>query len=245
MTVSRMEIVDKHSDPEAPLSDRIVQAISEAIIAGELTPGSRLREAELAARFGVSRAPLREALRLLEERRLIERLPYSGVRVIEMSAGMIADLYELREVLEGIACRRAAARITPQEIAELEALLAEEGQFAEAVEKGNVDRPAPIRDFHVRVAQISGNAELLRLLSTDLWRHARIYYRTMWKRLWKRSRVTHLEHVRILEALRERDGEMAEMLMRRHIRRSREMLEELISSGTFAAKGEPTTGEDR
>lgn len=237
-----MKIVDKQTD--APLSDLIGQTISEAIIAGELTPGMRLREAELAARFGVSRAPLREALRLLEERRLIERLPYSGVRVVEMSATMIADLYELREVLEGIACRRAATRITPEEIAELESLLADEGQYAEAVENGNVARPSPIRDFHFRVAQISGNAELLRLLSTDLWRHARIYYRTMWKRLWKRSRVTHLEHVRILEALKDRDGEMAEMLMRRHIRRSREMLEELISSGAFAAKGEPTTGEE-
>ena len=74
------------------------------------------------------------------------------------------------------------------------------------------------------IAEISGNRELLRLLSTDLWRHARSYYQRVWDTLGERSRQTHFEHVAILEALRQRDGELAALLMRRHIDRSRRVL---------------------
>src|SRR5690606_22910436 len=89
----------------APLPDQIVRIISDAVISGEFREGERLREAELAARFGVSRAPLREAMRLLEERRLIERLPYAGVRVVPLTVRMVSELYEIRAALEEIVCR--------------------------------------------------------------------------------------------------------------------------------------------
>jgi DNA-binding GntR family transcriptional regulator len=228
-----MEIVDNNKpalsgNPQAPLSDRIVQTIAEAIIAGDLPGGLRLRESELARRYGVSRAPLREALRLLEERRLIERLPYSGVRVVELAIEMVADLYEIRAALEAIACQRAAARISPAQIDELEIMLTQEGEEIDGIECGQRARPQPIRDFHTRLAEIAGNAELLRLLSNDLWRHARSYYHTVWKHLTERTRETHFEHVAILEAIKQRDGELAALLMRRHIDRSRHVLERLL-----------------
>lgn len=216
-------------EPDTPLPDRIVQTISEAIISGELPGGARLRESELAKRYGVSRAPLREALRLLEERRLIERLPYSGVRVTELSVSLAADLYEIRADLEARACKRAAERITTEQIAEIEAMLTAEAENIEGIERGRHDRLPPIRDFHTRIAEISGNRELLRLLSTDLWRHARSYYQRVWDTLGERSRQTHFEHVAILEALRQRDGELAALLMRRHIDRSRRVIEALLS----------------
>ena len=214
---------------DAPLPDRILQTISEAIISGELPGGARLRESELAQRYGVSRAPLREALRLLEERRLIERLPYSGVRVTELSVSLAADLYEIRADLEARACIRAAERITLEQVAELEAMLTSEADNIEGIERGKRDRLPPIRDFHTRIAEISGNGELLRLLSNDLWRHARSYYQRVWDTLGERSRETHFEHVAILEALRQRDGELAALLMRRHVERSRRVIEDLLS----------------
>jgi len=226
-----MQIVDNQvaEDGEAPLSDRIVRAISDAIISGDLPGGARLRESELASRFGVSRAPLREALRLLEERRLIERLPYSGVRVIQLTLKMVADLYEIRAALEAIACQRAAQRITPDDIAALEAMLAAEGEQIDGIERDRQRRLSPIRDFHTRLAEIAGNDELLRLLSRDLWRHARSYYHSAWKTLSERSRAAHFEHVAILEALKHRDGELAALLMRRHIDHSRAILERHIA----------------
>lgn len=225
-----MSIVDNLENGEAPLSDRIGQVISEAILSGDLPGGARLRESELATRFGVSRAPLREALRLLEERRLIERLPYSGVRVIELSLKMVADLYEVRAAVEAIACQRAASRITLEDIAALEAMLAAEGEQIDA-EPGHQRHLPPIRDFHTRIAEIAGNEELLRLLSRDLWRHARNYYRRVWNTLPDRGRSVHFEHVSILEALKLRDGELAALLMRRHIDHSRALLERHIAAG--------------
>ncbi|QRM32660.1 GntR family transcriptional regulator [Microvirga sp. VF16] len=242
-----MMIVDKNphtlvGDPESPLSDRIVQTIADAIISGDLPGGARLRESELAQRYGVSRAPLREALRLLEERRLIERLPYSGVRVTELSVKLASDLYEIRAELEALACRRAAALIGPDQIAELEHLLAGEAENIDGIERGKRDRLPPIRDFHTRIAEIAGNQELLRLLSHDLWRHARNYYQRVWETLTERSRQTHFEHVAILEALKQRDSELAALLMRRHIERSRRVVEEMLSMRTLAdsSPGEKT-----
>lgn len=216
-------------DPEAPLPDRIVQTISEAILSGRLAGGLRLRESELAQRYGVSRAPLREALRLLEERRLIERLPYSGVRVTALSIELVRDLYEIRAELEAMACRRAAARITPAQVAELEEMLADEAENIDGIERGKRDRPPPIRDFHARIAEISGNRELLRFLSNDLWRHARSYYQRLWATLSDRTRQGHFEHVGVLQALKQGDGELAALLMRRHIERSRGLIEEILS----------------
>jgi len=216
-------------DNSAPLSDQIVQIISDAVISGEFAEGERLREAELATRFGVSRAPLREAMRLLEERRLIERLPYAGVRVVPLTARMVSELYEIRAALEAIVCRRAAARITDTQIEELETMLEDERSLLPLIEHGEQSRPLPIRDFHARLAEIADNSELQSLLATDLWRRARGYYRRVWPDLADRTRIAHAEHSAVLDALRQRDGELAALLMRRHIERSRALLESQVS----------------
>ncbi|OJY36971.1 MAG: hypothetical protein BGP06_14785 [Rhizobiales bacterium 65-9] len=212
-------------DLPPPLSDQIVKLISDAVISGEFAEGERLREAELATRFGVSRAPLREAMRLLEERRLIQRLPYAGVRVVPLTVRMVSELYEIRAALEEIVCRRAAARISDEQIAELEKLLEVERSALPLIEHGQQARPLPIRDFHARLAEIAGNSELKALLATDLWRRARGYYRRVWPDLADRTRVAHAEHSAVLDALQKRDGELASLLMRRHIERSRTLLE--------------------
>lgn len=222
----------------APLPDQIVRIISDAVISGEFREGERLREAELAARFGVSRAPLREAMRLLEERRLIERLPYAGVRVVPLTVRMVSELYEIRAALEEIVCRRAAVRITDAEIAELTAMLEAERSALPLIERDRQSRPLPIRDFHARLAQIADNSELQRLLATDLWRRARGYYSRVWSDLEDRTRQAFFEHSAILDALRQRDGELAALLMRRHIERSRSLLEQQIArSGASGSDG--------
>ena len=117
-----------------PLVDTLFERLSEAIVTGELAPGSKLSEPRLAARYGVSRAPLREAIRRLEERKLVQRTPRQGVRVVVPSLATAVELFKIREVLEGLAAREAAwldaAGDPDAALATVRAELAEAGRSA-------------------------------------------------------------------------------------------------------------------
>src|SRR5258708_4487961 len=89
------------------LSDKVFERLMEAIEKGELPFGSRIREASLARELGISRGPLREALRRLEGRKLVKHTPNLGVRVCDLSKSDIIEVFEMREALEGTACRLA------------------------------------------------------------------------------------------------------------------------------------------
>ena len=186
-----------------------------------------MTEPDLARRYGVSRAPLREALRRLEERQLLERSPYRGMRVVEPSARMIRELYEIREVLEGLACRKAALAMTDEDVVRVRAALAEEHRRIAARTGSAADLGGPARflSFHTLIAKIAGNQELLHLLNREIWRLLQADYRRRIHRP-EALRRGHREHLRILQALAARDGDLAELLMRRHIAstlRQREM----------------------
>ena len=112
------------------------------IVSGELSPGAKVTERELAQRYGVNRAPLREALLRLEERRLIERVPFSGTRVFQPSDRMLAELWDIREVLEGLAARRAAETATQAEIEELRRMASEGSARLARTSRRRLPRPA-------------------------------------------------------------------------------------------------------
>lgn len=235
-------IVDKAARTEAeadrsPISARLYEQISSAIIDGVFPPGMIVTEPELSARYGVSRAPLREALRRLEARQLLERSPYRGMRVVEPSARMIRELYEVREVLEGLACRKAAMLITPAEIAILREMLAEERRSISSRAKAPADRDGRPRflNFHSMIARISGNRELLELLDSEILRFLRADYRRRIHRP-EAIRKGHIEHTAILRALADRDADLAEMLMRRHVantcRQREQALEDQAAAGS-------------
>src|SRR6187431_1426353 len=105
------------------LSDKVVNILVEAIERGELQPGVRIREAVIARQLGISRGPLREALGRLAGRKLLEYTPNLGMRVAKTSNKDIAEIFEIREVLEGAAVRLATQRMTDGEIGELSELL--------------------------------------------------------------------------------------------------------------------------
>jgi DNA-binding GntR family transcriptional regulator len=211
--------LDDGSD-HASSSERLVEEIRARIVSGELSPGSKVTERELAQRYGVNRAPLREALLRLEERRLIERVPFSGTRVFAPSNRMLSELWDIREALEGLAARRAAETATDAEIEELRHMASEGSKrLAQSKADDYRDRPA-IRDIHMRIAAISGNQELARILNSEIWLYLRANYRRWVKSIDKRA-VGALQHERIAEAIGSRDGDIAEMLMRKHIRTSR------------------------
>lgn len=103
-----------------PLREVIFDTLREAIIAGELKPGERLMEVKLAEKMGVSRTPVREAIRKLELEGLVEMLPRKGAHVAELSVKDIMDVLEVRATLDGLATALAAERITDEEIKKLE-----------------------------------------------------------------------------------------------------------------------------
>jgi DNA-binding GntR family transcriptional regulator len=217
----------------ASSSERLVEEIRTRIVSGELRPGAKVTERELAQRYGVNRAPLREALLRLEERRLIERVPFSGTRVFQPSNRMLSELWDIREVLEGLAARRAAETATDAEVEELRRMASEGAErLARTAADDYSDLPA-IRDIHMRIAIISGNQELERILNSEIWLYLRANYRRWVKAIEKRA-VGARQHERIAEAIGSRDGEVAEMLMRKHIRTSRAAWEESLKASNGA-----------
>ena len=104
-------------------ADRVLLEIQRAIVAGEIPAGSKISEPELARQFDLSRAPLREALARLERCHLIERVPNAGARVVKLTPQGLISLYQIRENLEGMACRLAAEQMSDDEIAQMQSLL--------------------------------------------------------------------------------------------------------------------------
>jgi DNA-binding GntR family transcriptional regulator len=215
---------------EAPITitDRLYSEMRRAIVEGEMAPGSKLSEPELARRYGVSRGPLREALRRLEARNLVELKANVGARVVHLSLPQLLEIYLVREALEGLAARLAAERMDRTEIAELRALLedhqdqmVQEGGWAYFQKEGDLD-------FHYRIVQGSGNSRLIRLLCNDLYHLVRMY-RCQFGMASPRAKPAYSEHLLIVDAIAARDAEQAEMLMRCHVRASRRNVEKQLS----------------
>src|SRR5580693_3719125 len=106
------------------LAEQVFRRLSAAILAGELAPGAKISEPALAREYGVSRGPLREALHRLQERKLITRSANQGPRIVRPSPDTVAELFVVREALEGMAARLAAQHATEREIAALRAIVA-------------------------------------------------------------------------------------------------------------------------
>lgn len=205
---------------------QIVRQLSDAILRGELSPGVKLTEQGLAQRLNVSRAPLREALFRLEERQLIERTPYSGMRVAQLRRETLLEHYEVREVLEGRAAWRAAERATQEDLAILEEIVTAGHQsILEISARRTFDARAlpAAQDMHIEIARMSGNGEILRLLNQDVWRLIRLAH-LRWNRSQARLLKGAEEHLAIYRAIAARDPELAEILMIRHIRSARDGL---------------------
>src|SRR5690554_278452 len=209
------------------LADRVFEQIQNAIVHGELSPGQKIGEAELSTMFGVSRGPLREAIRRLEGRGLVVRKPHSGTTVVEVSADELVQLYYVREALEGMACRLAAQNMPDEEIAELQALLEQHQLQSEKDQGQSYYQSEGDFDFHYRIVQGSRNEKLKHMLCGDLYHLVRMYrYRFSSAR--GRPQKALAEHLRIVEAIADRDGELAELLMRRHIAASRRNAEKRL-----------------
>ncbi|MEJ2042653.1 MAG: GntR family transcriptional regulator [Reinekea sp.] len=204
-------------------SDQTFQQLLDAIIKGEIQPGSRLRETELASEFGIGRGPLREALQRLESRKLVTKVPHVGAQVVDFNLPELVEIYQLRENLEGLACELAANNMTDAELDELEVLLQKHQAFVEQSSGAAYIQQDSDLDFHFKIIQCSGNSWLVQLLCDELYHRVRMY---RYQSAHQKSRPARAikEHTQIFEALRARDGELASLLMRRHISAARQNL---------------------
>lgn len=216
-------------DKEYTKSESLTEFLIEAIVAGEMVPGSKISEPELAKHFQVSRGPLREALMRLEGLGLIERIPHVGARVIQLSREKLLDLYAVREALEGMAARLATRHITEIELASLDTLLSTHSEHINQVDGASYFHQQGDFDFHYRIIKASRNNQLIALLCDELYHLLRMY-RYQSPRSHSRPVEALEEHKFILQAIRNRDEELAEMLMRRHIAYSRRLIEQQIDN---------------
>lgn len=199
------------------LGQRIYESLRLAIIRGDLEPGSRVTEREIAAQMHVSTTPVREAFRRLSAEGLITIVPWSGAVIEGVSEKDIIEVYQCREVLEGLACGLAAQNIDEEGLARLEALI-EQAEFqsdAKQISKLN-------SEIHEIIFEYSGNTRLVSMINSlhDIV----LIHRELTAVDAPRAASIHREHLDILAALRNHDQTSAELAMRRHVRNGLEFI---------------------
>lgn len=208
--------------PGAALADQAYLSLREAILAGQLVPMTPLSVPEVARRLGISRSPAREAIARLAAEGLARVEPRRGAVVARITVEDLNEIYEVREVLEGLACRLAARLIDDGQLAELEAVIT---KHRAAIEAGDVDaHMASDQEFHRIVRAVAENGRLTESLGR-LQGEIRVAMNTT-HRLHGGMRQALAEHEEIFEALQRREPEVAEEVARRHIRRLRQGLVE-------------------
>ncbi|MFD2095498.1 GntR family transcriptional regulator [Corallincola platygyrae] len=205
--------------------------LQEAIVKGEIAPGSKLREAELSQEYGISRGPLREALNRLEGRRLVRKVPHVGAQVVAMDLKELAEIYLIRENLEALACRLAAQQMSDEALHALGELLNTHEDYIHAQDGKRYFNQQGDLDFHYQIILGSGNQSLVNLLCDELYQLVRRYRYTGSHRQ-SRPNQALAEHKRIYEALVARDGELAALLMQRHIQTARRNIEATLQADT-------------
>ncbi|MFI5606402.1 GntR family transcriptional regulator [Amycolatopsis sp. NPDC051903] len=191
-----------------------LDALRAALMAGDVVPGQRLVEAELADTFGVTRASMRAALIDLTADGLVERIPHRGARVRVVSIEEAVAITECRMVLEGLCAAKAAEKVTDDQIDSLRELAV---RLQAAVDDGESMKYSELnRELHRTVREIAGQpvaAELLERLHAQIVRHQfRLAMRA------GRPHVSLPEHLAIVDAIARRDPDAAEQAARAHLR---------------------------
>ncbi|HIE13478.1 MAG TPA: GntR family transcriptional regulator [Desulfotomaculum sp.] len=200
-------------DSYKPLREVVFESLREAIIAGMLKPGERLMEVQVAEELGVSRTPVREAIRKLELEGLVVMLPRRGAYIAGISVKDIADVFEVRAALEALAASLAAERITDAELEDLERSLVEITKVSDTGEIGTI--VARDTNFHDIIYRASRNSRLIQIISNLQDQIQRFRMATLSRP--GRTREAVEEHKKIVEAISDRNGELAAQLAREHI----------------------------
>ena len=200
-------------DAYLPLRDVVFNTLREAILKGELQPGERLMELQLASKLGVSRTPIREAIRMLEQEGLAVTMPRKGAEVARMTLKDMEDVLEVREALDELAARIACAKINDGQLENLKSI---RDEFKKSLDSGDVKKIAEedVR-FHDAIYEATDNAKLIAL--TNNIREQMYRYRVEYLKDQNNYPILIAEHDAIVNALEQRDKEMVTAEMHTHV----------------------------
>jgi len=212
-----------------PLRDVVFNTLRTAIITGEFAPGERLMEISLAERLGVSRTPVREAIRKLEKEGLVVIEPRRGAYVSDISVKDMVDTLVVREDMEGLAAFLAAQSISGEEIAELEEITA---GYSDAIANGVMEDIIRYDEaFHRRIVELSGNRTLMQLFETV--QELALRFRYLYYDDFSRYENMPVEHRNIIDAIKSGDSAKARQVSDNHVKKLKEFV---IAEGESAFK---------
>jgi DNA-binding GntR family transcriptional regulator len=195
----------------SPLTKLVVNSIRERIVSGDLKPGERLVEAHLSEELGVSRMPVREALRELAAEGVVSIEPRRGATVATYSPEQIQELVEVRATLEALNAKLAAKRHDPAQIKRLEQILAAGSKITEKTDLAQLHEDN--NEFHEALAQVAANSTLREMVRSLRERTAVIFA----PHSRKRAKQNWEEHAAILRAVVAGDADLAGLLAARHV----------------------------
>jgi len=205
-TTSLRALIKDVSAHAETTQELIVTTLRRALLDGMIAPGARLRQEDLASLYGTSRIPVREALRALEHEGLVRSEPHRGFTVTSLDAGQIAEIYELRIVLEAYAVRQALPLLTDHDLAELERL------HQEMQGSSSPDDKLEKRDqFYMRLYSVTARPRLVGLI-------ARLHHEVARSLRWKLVQHSPSQHTRFMDAVRRGDADAAVAELTEHYR---------------------------
>ena len=213
--VSKMtEDLTLNMDAYLPLRDVVFNTLREAILKGELKPGERLMELQLAAKLGVSRTPIREAIRMLEQEGLAVTIPRKGAEVAKMTEKDMEDVLQIREALDELAAKIACEQISEEQLEELVATMHE---FEESTKTDNVKKIAEADvKFHDIIYQSIGNPKLVNMLNN--LREQMYRYRVEYLKDENNYPTLMKEHKDIVEGLVRKNKMQVTATMHQHVK---------------------------
>lgn len=219
-------------DEFLPLRDVVFNTLRQAILRGELKPGERLMEIHLANQLGVSRTPIREAIRKLELEGLVMMIPRRGAEVAQITEKSMNDVLEVRRALDALCVELACERITPEELDNLKEAC---GKFEQATQAGDIQEIARADvALHDIIVQATGNQRLIQLvnnLAEQMYRYRFEYIKdaSQHKRLVEEHRI-------IYESIRKKDKKTAAEAAKTHIDNQEKAIIRQIRLDSAAAK---------
>ncbi|MCI8447077.1 MAG: GntR family transcriptional regulator [Eubacterium sp.] len=207
-----------------PLRDVVFHTLREAILKGDLRPGERLMELQLASKLGVSRTPIREAIRMLEQEGLAVTIPRKGAEVAKMTEKDMEDVLQIREALDELAVQVACDKMTAQQLKELTLAMK---NFENAIQAGKLKKIIEYDvEFHDIIYRATDNPKLVTLLNNI---REQIYrYRVEYLKGKENYPMLVREHEEIVTALKQKNKERVADAMRSHIRNQAEAVKNII-----------------
>ncbi len=196
-----------------PLRDIVFQTLRKAILRGELEPGTRLMETQLGEKLGVSRTPIREAIRKLELEGLVVMVPRKGAQVAQFTEKDIQDVLEVRGALEALAAKLACKKMDDRAFLKLQLAITE---YAYAVRENDIETMVQKDvEFHETIFNATDNDKLIQLFNNVREQVNR--YRITYLKNAEDNKAVHEEHLEILEALKAKDEIRASKIAAKHI----------------------------